>query len=158
MSELDQLEQQAQAPATAPERVTTSEEPNLGSNARQAGQRLNQFIDWLVPVYRTPDAVAYSLARNTPRLLLICFALLFASLVASQLNIWTAGYLWGIPCLGAAGLGGALWIWSSNLVLWPGLSEDARAALRRAARLQISVVVCSGAALLYFFGMAVGLW
>lgn len=117
-----------------------------------------QFIDRAIPNIRTADGMAYALARRTPRTIVVCMVLLLAGVVASRLNIWLEGFLWGIPSLGAISMGVGFWVWSSNVVMRPDVSPDARAALQRAMRLQLIMVGAGILAIIYFLGMAAGWW
>lgn len=120
--------------------------------------RMGQAVDNAIPNYRTVDSMAYSLAKRTPRAVAICMALLLAGIVASRLNIWTEGYLWGIPSLGAISMGVGFWVWSSNLLMQRELSPEAREVLKRAINLQLTMVVAGVLAMVYFVGMALGWW
>lgn len=120
--------------------------------------RLAKAVDRAIPNIRTADGMAYALAKRTPRTLAICMALLFAGVIASRLNVWSEGYLWGIPSLGAISMGVGFWVWSSNMLLRPDISPAARFALKRAVRLQLTMVVAGALAMVYFVGMALGLW
>ncbi len=120
--------------------------------------RVGKAVDNAIPNYRTVDSMAYSLAKRTPRAVAICMALLLAGIVASRLNIWTEGYLWGIPSLGAISMGVGFWVWSSNLLMRRELSPEAREVLKRAINLQLTMVVAGVLAVVYFLGMALGWW
>lgn len=120
--------------------------------------RLAKAVDRAIPNIRTADGMAYALAKRTPRTLAICMTLLFAGVIASRLNVWSEGYLWGIPSLGAISMGVGFWVWSSNMLLRPDISPEARFALKRAVRLQLTIVVAGALAMVYFVGMALGLW
>lgn len=121
-------------------------------------RRLAQSIDRVIPNERTVDGIAYQLARRTPRTIVICMVLLIAGIVASRLDLWVEGFLWGIPSLGAISMGIGFWVWSSNVMLRPDLSVEARQALKRAMRLQTTMIVAGIAALIYFIGMALRFW
>jgi hypothetical protein len=127
------------------------QEPTAANNFKQ----LIQAIDRTIPNYRTPDAMAFSLARRTPAVLVICFTVLLAGVIGSLLPVSQVNFLWGIPSLGAIGLGAGLWVWSSNLVKRPDLSDDARSALKRAIRLQWSILAVGALAIIYFIVVAV---
>jgi hypothetical protein len=75
--------------------------------------------------------------------------------IGSLLPISQVNFLWGIPSLGAIGLGVGLWVWSSNLVMRPDLSDDARSALKRAIRLQWSILAVGALAIIYFIVVAI---
>lgn len=142
-----------------------AEEPTSGSNVKNSLKKMSapfvkfgKAVDHAIPNIRTVDGMAYALAKRTPRTLAICMVLLLAGIVASRLNIWTEGYLWGIPSLGAISMGIGFWVWSSNVMMRPDLSPDARATLQRAIRLQLLMVGAGALAAVYFVGMAVGFW
>lgn len=139
----------------------TTQQPAASSRLQQMAApfiRLAHVIDRAIPNIRTVDGMAYELAKRTPRTIAVCMFLLVAGIIASRLNIWTEGYLWGIPSLGAIGMGIGFWVWSSNLMLRPDLSPEARAVLKRAINLQLSMVVAGALAVVYFIGMAIGFW
>ncbi len=130
----------------------------LADNVKGAGAKLDSFVAKFTPNYRNADEVAYALAKTTPRTLIMCFALLLAGMVASRLNLWAENFLWGIPSIGALSLGLGVWVWSTNLLLRPDLSDEARAVLKRAIRLQWSLPTMLLVAVVYFGGMAAGWW
>lgn len=150
MSELNYTQQGSQ-----PQPEDAAEQ---GTSPKAALVRAMRVIDRAIPNYRTPDAMAYALARRTPAVLVIAFALLFAGIIGSRLGLWMDGSLWGIPSLGAISIALGLWLWSSNVTLHPNLSQDARETLRRAMKLQIAAIALSGLSLVYFLGMAIGGW
>lgn len=117
-----------------------------------------QTVDRAIPNIRTVDGMAYALAKRTPRTLAVCMVLLLAGIIASRLNVWSEGYLWGIPSLGAISMGIGFWVWSSNVLLRPDLSPEARETLQRAIRLQLFMVGAGALAAVYFVGMAFGFW
>lgn len=127
---------------------------NMSKPFVQVGKALDQAI----PNYRTVDSMAYSLAKRTPRAVAVCMVLLLAGIVASRLNVWTEGYLWGIPSLGAISMGVGFWVWSSNLLMRRELSPEAREVLKRAINLQLTMVVAGVLGIVYFLGMALGWW
>lgn len=120
--------------------------------------RFVQSVDKAIPDVRTVDAMAYELARRTPRAIAVCIALLIAGIVGSRLNIWVEGFLWGIPSMGAISMGIGFWIWSTNVLMRRDLSPEARAVLQRAVRLQWSMIIAGALALIYFVGMALRFW
>jgi hypothetical protein len=126
--------------------------------AKRSALRFGQAIDRAIPNVRTVDGMAYELARRTPRTLAICLILLTAGIIASRLNLWVEGFLWGIPSLGAISMGIGFWIWSTNVLMRPDLSAEARAALRRAIRLQWIMIIAGALAVIYFVGMVLRLW
>jgi hypothetical protein len=130
----------------------------INQQLNTAGTKIMGGINRFVPTYGSADEVAYALARFTPRTIVICFVVLFAAILGSRLNIWAENFLWGIPALGAICLGFGFWIWSSNLLLRPDLSDEAREALKRAVKLQWSIVAGGLLAIVYFIGMAVRYW
>lgn len=135
--------------------------PTLKTKLKEASRpfiRMAKAIDRAIPNVRTVDGMAYELAKRTPRALAICMALLFAGIVASRLNLWVEGFLWGIPSLGAISMGAGFWVWSSNVMLRPDLSPEARAVLQRAIRLQLLMVFAGILAVIYFVGMALRFW
>jgi hypothetical protein len=148
MSEREMTQNQA---GTAYEQPEQQQAPTATNNFKQ----LIQAIDRTIPNYRTPDAMAFSLARRTPAVLVICFTVLLAGVIGSLLPISQVNFLWGIPSLGAIGLGVGLWVWSSNLVMRPDLSDDARSALKRAIRLQWSILAVGALAIIYFIVVAI---
>lgn len=104
------------------------------------------------------DGIAYHLARHTPRIISLALVLLLAGVVASRIELWVEGFLWGIPALGAASIGPGLLIWSANLAGHPDISPAARRALRRAMLLQLPMALAALFGLVYFVGMALRLW
>lgn len=120
--------------------------------------RMGKAVDRAIPNYRTADEMAFALAKRTPRALAICMVLLLAGVVASRLNVWTEGYLWGIPSLGAISMGIGFWVWSSNIAMRRDISAEARLAIQRAIRLQLTMVVAGALAVVYFGGMVADLW
>jgi len=159
MLELDNSkEQQNDTPPVAPPAPPPSTMQQNWDSAREALLKAWGVIDRAIPNYRSPDAMADALARRTPAALVICFALLLAGVIASRLGIWSEGFLWGIPSLGAISMGVGMWAWGSNLMLRNDLSDEARDRLRRAIRLQWTMVIAGALALVYFFGMAANLW
>jgi hypothetical protein len=145
-----------------PETVAPSPPPSpLHKNwdsARVALLKAWQVIDDKIPNYRSADAMADAIARRTPATIVVCFALLLAGVIASRLGVWSEGFLWGIPSLGAIGMGIGMWALGSNLMLRSDLSDEARDRLRRAIRLQWTMVIAGALALAYFFGMAANIW
>lgn len=140
---------------------TTTQQPASNAPLQQMSTpfiRLGHLVDRAIPNIRTVDGMAYALAKRTPRTVAVCMILLVAGIIASRLNIWTEGYLWGIPSLGAISMGVGFWVWSSNLMLRPDLSPEARTVLKRAINLQLSMVVAGALAVVYFIGMAMGFW
>ncbi|MCG8348366.1 MAG: hypothetical protein MI924_11375 [Chloroflexales bacterium] len=138
----------------------TTENPlrtQLG-RAKRSVSRFGQAIDRAIPNVRTVDGMAYELARRTPRTIAICLILLIAGIVASRLNLWVEGFLWGIPSLGAISMGLGFWIWSTNVLMRPDLSAEARAALKRAIRLQWIMIIAGVLAIIYFAGMVARFW
>jgi hypothetical protein len=119
---------------------------------------LARRIDALFPNYRSPDAVALALARFTPKMLAITLLLLCAGIIGSQLNIWVADFLWGIPSLGVISIGLGFWLFSSSFVMRPDLSEEARAALHRAMGLQWIALVAGLLTILYYLALAIDLF
>lgn len=117
-----------------------------------------RWVDRVIPNLRTADAMAYKLAQRTPLNIAVCLVILLAAIIGSRLGIWAEGFLWGIPALGAISLGLGSWAWSTNLLLRPDLSDDARATLKRAIRLQWIPVVASVLTMIYFIGMAARVW
>jgi hypothetical protein len=148
---------------TAPHTTDKNKEHlNTGAYINQqlniAGEKIMGVINLVVPTYESANDVAYALARFTPRTVIICFVVLFAAILGSRLNIWAENFLWGIPALGAIFFGFGFWVWSSNLMLRPDLSDEARETLRRAIKLQWSIVAGGVLAIIYFAGMAAGYW
>ncbi len=141
-----------QTPETTPDPAQS--EPGVKGNAAA----LLRAIDRLFPNYRTADDMAFAVAKRTPLAVVICFTLLFASLIGSFLHIAQVDFLWGIPALGALCLGLGFWIWTSSLIMRSDISTEARDALKRAIRLQWAVIAGGGLIIAYFLGMAAGLW
>lgn len=136
-------------------------EGHTGRTPRQAANVvviLKQMLTMILPDFRTADALAFELARRTPLTIAICFTLLAAGVIGSRLDLWQENSLWGIPALGAISMGIGFWFWSVSLSQYPTLSQRARDALGRAIRLQWSMVAGGVVSLLYFLGMAIGLW
>jgi hypothetical protein len=148
MSEREMTQNQA---GTANEQSEKQQAPTASNNFKE----LIQAIDRTIPNYRTPDAMAFSLARRTPAVLVICFTVLLAGVIGSLLPVSQINFLWGIPSLGAIGLGVGLWAWSSNLLMRPDVSDDARSALKRAVRLQWSILIVGAVAVVYFIVLAI---
>lgn len=124
---------------------------------RRGFARLGNAIDRAFPNPRNRDEMAIYLARRTPRALAICIGLLLAGIIASRLDVWQEGFLWGIPSLGAISMGVGWWVWSSNIAKGR-LSPEVREALQRAIRLQYLMLGAFVLGILYFFGMALRLW
>ncbi|NJL33095.1 MAG: hypothetical protein HC893_03635 [Chloroflexaceae bacterium] len=123
----------------------------------QVHQMAKVIEGWSVRL-RSADQFAYTSARRTPITMVISLTLLFAGVIGSRLNLWIEGFLWGIPSLGAISLGIGLWIFSSSILQRPDLSAQARTTLQRAMKLQWVMVSAGALTLVYFFGMAAGLW
>ncbi len=121
-------------------------------------KRLVNTVDKAIPNPRTADSVADGLVRGTLPAVIMGIVLLIAGVIASRIDMGIEGFLWGIPSLFAVGVGVIFWIWSSNVVLRPDLSDRARAQLKRAIRLQWVMLVMGVLALVYFVGMALRLW
>jgi hypothetical protein len=117
-----------------------------------------QFLQRALSRLSNPDAIAYGLARRTPRVTSLSLILLLAGMVASRIELWVEGFLWGIPALGAASLGPGLVLWLVILAWHPGLSAAARRVLRRAMIIQLLMAPAALIGLIYFVGMALRVW
>ncbi len=120
--------------------------------------KMDQRLMRMMPGFETHNAMALTLAKRTPALMAICLSVILACVIASLLHFSQADFLWGIPALGFMGLGFGVWVWSSSLLKQPGLTDEARAALRRAIRLQYALLAVSVLAVLHFVAIAAGLW
>lgn len=120
-------------------------------------KRLNKAIEQAFP--ETPDDIAYKLVKITPRAIAVCYILLLSGIAASRLNIlWTEGSLWGIASLSTVMIGVFLWVWSSNVIKLPNISDKARAELRKAMRIQATTFIAAVLTIIYFVGMAFHFW
>lgn len=147
--------EQPQQPGNEAAPVAAPQQPDPWSDMMTA---MGRGIDQLFMPYQAPDSTAMELARRTPAVVVICLVVLFAGIIGSRLDIWTAPFLWGIPSLGATGLGFGLWIWCTSLAARPDLSDEVRERLRRAMQIQVGLLVVGVLALAYFLGMALALW
>jgi uncharacterized MnhB-related membrane protein len=102
--------------------------------------------------------MAVAVARRTPTMVVICAAILLISIIGSLLHVWQEDFLWGIPALGAVALAIGFWIWTSNLKLRSDLSEEARATLQRAVRLQWAAIGGGILTMVYFFLLVAGVF
>lgn len=127
-------------------------------NDRDLIKYLLQQINQVFPRFRSVDAMAYELARYTPRMTAICIILLLLGVIASRLTLWVEGFLWGIPSLGAVSLCAVVWIWSTHIFPRPDLSAAARGALRRAMYFHLTMLIASLLAIIYFTGMGMHFW
>jgi hypothetical protein len=120
-------------------------------------KKLNKIIEGAFP--ESPDDIAYKLVRVTPRAITVCYVLLATGILASRFNLlWAEGYLWGIASLSVIMIGVFLWIWSSNVMKFPNLSEKARRDLKSAMRLQSTSFIVAVLTIVYFLGMALNFW
>ncbi len=117
-----------------------------------------QFLRWNLPRLSNLDTIAYGLARRTPRVISFSLTLLLAGIVASRIELWVEGFLWGIPALGAASVGAGLLLWSASLAWHPGISVAARRVLQRAMIIQVPMALAALIGMIYFVGMALRLW
>jgi hypothetical protein len=153
MSELDTAQN-----SSAQQSEDTTHAGRFNEQMGVAGRKMMAAIDRVVPTYQTPDAMAYSLARRTRVIMIISGVLLAICIIGSLLNIAAEDFLWGIPALGAVGLSLGMWIWTSNLMLRPDVSEEAREVLRQNSKLHLIALGVSGLVILYFVGMVARLW
>ncbi|NJP04465.1 MAG: hypothetical protein HC837_01935 [Chloroflexaceae bacterium] len=123
-----------------------------------AARKVGQAIDRMFPRMESKDDMAYKIVRVTPRLLVVCGVLLLLCVILSRFPILPIGFLWAIPALGVAGVGIGMWAWTSNMTIRPGLSDEARAALKQSMRLQWGLLGMSVLALCYFVGMILTIW
>jgi hypothetical protein len=117
-----------------------------------------QFLQRNLPRLNNIDLIAYALARRTPRIISLSLILLLAGVVASRIELWVEGFLWGIPALGAASIGVGLLLWSASLAWHRNLSAAARRVLRRAMIIQLPMALVGLIGLVYFVGMALRFW
>lgn len=144
----------------AAESATKEEEAptTAAGQLTQSFKLLARRIDALFPNYRSPDAMSFALARYTPMMIAISLLLLCIGIIGSQLNIWVADFLWGIPSLGVISVGMGFWLFSSSFVMRRDISDEARAALQRAMGLQWIVLVAGLLTILYYLALAIDLF
>ncbi len=140
--------------------MSVSEKPKkaVGVQIKESVRILGRMVDRLFPNYQTPDAMGLSLVKHTPRMLVVSLVLLALCIGGSLLHVGAADFLWGIPALGALGIGFGFLACTSVLKAQPRLSVEVRAAMQGAIRLQWAIMVAGGLTLVYFLGMALRLW
>lgn len=144
-----------------PNRQVTIEQRPREPTWKQMQVSFKQFgriIDGIFPNYQSVDSLAHSLKKHTPGVVMLSVVVLLACIAASQLGIGAVGFLWGIPALGAAGVGMGFWMCTSHVLLRPDLSDEGRDAAHCAQRMQYGILGASALTMLYFLGMAFGAW
>jgi hypothetical protein len=140
-----------------PSDETHKREESAGAKLAKPLKQLGAAIDRRIPNPRNRDEMAIYLAQRTPRALAVCIGLLLAGVIASRLSVWEEGFLWGIPSLGAISMGVGWWIWSTNIAAGR-LSPEVREALKRAIKLQYTMLAAFVLGIVYFGGMALRFW